>query len=103
MGRVIGRQGRTLKMIQSILCVKLSIFQGHDPCTIHIYGTQLAVERATWAIQEIVNGIHPIDVVTQFFGKRRLLTPFSEWTQQLCRNQRDRMASDHLFRFLIDL
>ena len=74
-GRVIGRQGRTLKMIQSILCVKLSIFQGNEPCTVNIYGTSLAVERATWVLEKIVQGVHPIDVLATFFGDPHSITP----------------------------
>ena len=69
-------------MIQSILCVKLSIHQGSEPCTVNIYGTNFAVDRAAWVIHEIVGGSNPIDVLTTFFGASsysdRSLHPFQQ-------------------------
>lgn len=62
-----------MRMLESIYSIKISVFQGGDPCTINIFGTQSSVNRVTEAISQLVEGQNPIDVVSKSFSNFYIL------------------------------
>lgn len=62
-GRIIGKNGKTLKLLQLIYNVQISVCQDKNPCIVKIYGTCTAIERTIQSINLIVTGINPIEVI----------------------------------------
>ena len=58
-GRVIGKQGETLKALERLYGARIEIHQTLDPTTITIAGQALAVDSAADAVRELINGGGP--------------------------------------------
>ncbi|KAK9814912.1 hypothetical protein WJX73_001792 [Symbiochloris irregularis] len=58
-GRVIGKGGETIKLLQKQYGANIQIDQGSDPMKVSVAGQPQAVEGALMAVQEIINGGNP--------------------------------------------
>ena len=58
-GRVIGKGGETIKMMQKNFGANIQIDQSQEPMKITVAGQPQAVEAAAAAVTEIINGGNP--------------------------------------------
>lgn len=60
-GRVIGKGGETIKLLQKTFTVNIQINQQVDPMKISIQGSPGAVNTALNAVQDIIAGGNPFE------------------------------------------
>ena len=60
-GRVIGKGGETIKLLQKTFTVNIQINQQVDPMKISIQGSPGAVHTALGAVQDIIAGGNPFE------------------------------------------
>ena len=58
-GRVIGKGGETIKLLQKQYGANIQIDQASDPMKVSVAGQPQAVEGALMAVQEIISGGNP--------------------------------------------
>ena len=59
MGRIIGRQGDTIKQLQRATGTTIQIDQSTDPCRITVAGQPGGSDQAKRMIEDIINGGDP--------------------------------------------